>query len=101
MEARHTVTVSLHEVKLLYTTTFHEDLKVATHCYVVVRLCFIQDQPDTTGSCRDIALWTVRLLFGADCLYGAVYISSLQDSPQTQPVDAAESFLLGTWGWLG
>ena len=35
------------------------------------------DQPDTTGSGCDIALWTVRQLLGAYCLKGTVYILSL------------------------
>ena len=29
--------------------TFHWDLKVATHCCVVVHWCFTRDQPDTTA----------------------------------------------------
>ena len=41
------VTVSLHMVKLLYTTIFQWDLKVATHYCVIVLQCFIPDQPDT------------------------------------------------------
>ena len=45
---RCSVTVSLHAVKLLYTTTFQWGVKVATHCCVIVHQCFIQDQPDTT-----------------------------------------------------
>ena len=53
--ARHAVTMPLHAVKLLYTATVHDDLKIATHWSVVVHLCFIRDQPDTTGSGRDIA----------------------------------------------
>ena len=44
----HTFTVPMHAVKFLYTATFHWGLKVATHCCVIVHLCFIQDQPDTT-----------------------------------------------------
>ena len=47
LAVRHVVTVSLHAVKLLYTATFRWGLKVATHCCVVVRQCFIPDQPDT------------------------------------------------------
>ena len=48
LAVRHAVTVSLHAVKLLYTTTFQWGLKVATHCCVVVHQCFIRDQPNTT-----------------------------------------------------
>ena len=43
-----TVPRPVHAVKFLYTTTFHLGLKVATHCCVVLHLCFIRDQPDTT-----------------------------------------------------
>ena len=43
MAARHAVTVAMHTVKFLYTTTFHWGLKVATHCCVIVHLCFIRD----------------------------------------------------------
>ena len=77
MAARQAVMVplaplaALHAVKLLYTATFHDcvnALKVTTHCCVAVRLCFIRDQPDTTGSCSDIARSTTSLLLGADCL---------------------------------
>ena len=41
--------IRIHMVKLLYTSTFYRGLKIATHCCVTVCLCFIQDQPDTTG----------------------------------------------------
>ena len=39
-------TVPMHAVKFLCTAAFHWGLKVATHCCVVVHLCFICDQPD-------------------------------------------------------
>ena len=77
MAARHAVTLPFTPSSCCITATSHESLKVITHCCVVVRLCFTRDQPDTTGSCRDTALWTVRLLLRADCLQGAVYIPSL------------------------
>ena len=75
LAVRYAVTVSLYAVKLLYTATFQWGLKVATHSCVVMHQCFIRDQPDTTeispdttGSGRDMARWTVKLLFRADCL---------------------------------
>ena len=43
-----TVPVSLHAVELLHTATFHWFLEVATPCCIVVHLCSIPDQPDTT-----------------------------------------------------
>ena len=48
LAVRHAVTVSLHAVKLLYTSTFQWGLNVATHCCVEVHQCFIRDQPNTT-----------------------------------------------------
>ena len=47
MAARHEVTVPMHAVKFLCTSAFHCCLKIATHCCVVVLLCFIGGQPDT------------------------------------------------------
>ena len=46
MAAGHTVTVPnvplMHVVKILYITTFHWGLKIATYCCIVVSLCFFQ-----------------------------------------------------------
>ena len=40
---------AMHLVKFLYTSTCHWDLKIATHCCVIMFLCFIQVQPGTTA----------------------------------------------------
>ena len=52
LAARHVLTVPMHAVKFLYIPTFHWGLKVATHCCVLVHLCFIQDQSDTIETTR-------------------------------------------------
>ena len=60
--AHQAVTVQMYAVKFLYTTIFHIGLNIATHCFIVVRQCFIQDQSDTSAvtwsHCPWAATWS-------------------------------------------
>ena len=72
---RHMVPVPMHTVKSLHTTNFPFGLKIAT-------MCFMWDhwQPDASALTWTW-LWqytvTVRLILGAGCLQGLLYIPSL------------------------
>ena len=52
------------------------------------------DQPDTTGSCSDIARQTVRQLLGASCLKGRVVHSEFAEIQITLMQQRAFSFLM-------
>ena len=95
MAACHAVIVPLHAVKLLYTTTFHEGLKVATICCVVVLLCFVRDQPDTTGSCRKLHGGRLGPIGG---YWGPTGRCVHFESPQTRHLDAPQNFLIANRG---
>ena len=78
LAVRHAVTVSLHAVKLLYTSTFQWGLNVATHCCVEVHQCFIRDQPNTTEISQiqlaPAVTWHGGLL---GCYWGPIACASL------------------------
>ena len=63
--------MAIHAVEFLNNTTFHFGLKIAI-------LCFRQMPLQLLGPGRDITLLTVSQPLGANCLWGAVYILSLQ-----------------------
>ena len=76
----------MHEVKILYTTTFHLGFKIAT-------LCFRQMHLSWLGPRSDITLSTDRLLLRADCLSGAVYIPSLPKHKSRRCISEISHFL--------
>ena len=124
MAARHEVTVPMHAVKFLCTSAFHCCLKIATHCCVVVFLCFIGGQPDTIvlfrvfpvpmhmvkcqshlsllpqdSICSDLDLAVTLHCPQLGCYWGQTACSDYvhNESPKIQPVVAAASFLISSW----